>query len=187
MFNIKTRWFNLSLLSGLMMSVIVPGTSWAIPTNSHYMVSPSSCQPGDSSITEASAAQSAAKLRLVNGAWTFRPGQTGYAELTCPVNFSGAAGEWSLIQLWYRDGFTSVGSNNGYVEGDLMRRQRHSGGATQLAWTASTYGNGQEYGFDSNNSLPTGPHNFQGYFVRVRMYRANDSREVAFTGFEIRF
>ena len=171
--------FKLTMASAFLVLTALASNTWAIPTGSHYMVNPSSCQPADSS--------SANRLRLISGVWAFRSNQTGYAELSCPINFSGAAGEWSLIQLWYRDGFTSVGSENGYIAGDLMRRQRHTSGATQLAWTASTYGNGAEYGFDSNQVLPSGPHNFELYYVRIRLYRQNSSREVAFTGFEVRF
>ena len=124
---------------------------------------------------------------LINGAWTFKSGRTGYAELVCPINFSGSAGEWELIQLWCRDSFTSGGSNNGYVETDLMRRNRAQARASQIAWTASTYGSGDEYGFHTNSSLPSGRHNFRMYFLRVKLYRANTGAEVTFTGFEIRF
>jgi hypothetical protein len=183
-----SRLLKLPVTLALTMSVSAPGISFALPPGSHYMVSPPSCQPAESSITGQSAATSASKLELVNGAWTFRSGQTGYAELACPINFSGSDGQWSLIQLWYRDEFTANGSQNGYVEGDLMRRERSDAGVTQLAWTASWYGSGTEYGFHTNQSLPAGPNNFEMYFLRVRLYRASGtSAAVAFTGFEIRF
>jgi hypothetical protein len=182
-----TRLSKFPLAAALTMSVALPGISWAIPADSHYMVSPSSCQPATSALTGQSAATSASKLELINGVWTFRSGQTGYAELSCPINFSGGAGEWSLVQLWYRDAFAAAGSSNGYVQGDLMRRERQGAGATQLVWTASSYGNGTEYGFDTNESLPAGPNDFEMYYLRVRLYRATSNGAVAFTGFEIRF
>jgi hypothetical protein len=183
----RTRSFKSTVAGTLLIFGAMPSVSSAIPTGSHYMVSPPSCQPSESSISDVSAATSASRLELINGAWTFRSGQTGYAELSCPINFSGGSGTWSLIQLWYRDGFAAVDSDNGYVEADLMRRLRNSSGAAQIAATASTFGTGDEYGHYTNDSLPAGPNDLEMYFLRVRLNRSNTSRSVAFTGLEIRF
>jgi hypothetical protein len=178
------RSFRIALIAALTMVGALPSLTWAIPTNSHYMVSPASCQPAESSDSAVSAATSANRLWLINGVWSFRPGSTGAAELACPINFSGAAGVWDRVQLWYRDGFTAVGSGNGFVEGDLMMRQRGAPGTTLLSFTASPFGNGQEYGLHTDLSLPAGhPDKFLMYYLRVRMWRANANHEVAFTGY----
>jgi hypothetical protein len=168
------------ILAGAVMLVALPNLASA-----HYMVSAASCQPATSDNSQ-SAATSAGKVHLINGAWTFRSGQSGYAELACPINFSGTTPNWTLMQLWYRDGFAAAGSSNGYVEADLMRRSRSAGGATQLVWVASNLGN-DEYGYFTLYNPPAGPDDFHTYYIRVRLYRANTSLEVAFVGFEIRF
>lgn len=175
-----TRSFK-SALGGALLFVALPNIAAA----QHYMVSPASCQPAQSGDGQ-SAATSASRLYLINGVWTFRPGQSGFAELACPINFSGAEGTWSLMQLWYRDGYAANNSDNGYVEADLMRRSREAAGTTLMVWVASNIGS-DEYGYITLNDPPPGPDNFLLYYLRVRLYRANTSQEVAFVGFEIRF
>jgi hypothetical protein len=56
----------------------------------------------------------------------FGPARPDTPKLSCPINFSGAAGTWSLVQLWYRDTFDAAGSSNRYVEGDLIKRDRRA-------------------------------------------------------------
>jgi hypothetical protein len=163
-----TRWFT-SALAGAVMLVALPSLAAA----QHYMVSPASCQPAESSSSSQSAATSASRLYLINGVWTFRAGQSGSAELACPINFSGAQGEWSMMQLWYRDGYAANNAEGGFVEADLMRRSRGGAGSTLMLWVASNIGT-DEYGFIPVNNPPQGP-------------GANTAHEVAFVGFEIRF
>jgi hypothetical protein len=90
------------------------------------------------------------------------------------------------MQLWYRDGYAANNSDNGYVEADLMRRSREAAGTSLMVWVASNIGT-DEYGFITLNDPPAGPDNFLLYYLRVKLYRANTSQEVAFVGFEIRF
>jgi len=169
-----------SALAGALMLVALPGLASA-----HYMGHPASCQPAKSDNGQ-EAETSAGKIHLVNGVWTFRSGQTGYAELACAINFSGSTVPWTLMQLWYRDGYAANNSDNGYVEADLMRRSRSAGGSTLLMWVASNIGS-DEYGYITVWDPPPGPDDFHSYYVRVRLYRANTALEVAFVGFEIRF
>ena len=68
-----------------------------------------------------------------------------------------------------------------------MMRRRHQGGATLVAWSASTFGTGEEYGFHAHSSLPSGPTTFRMYYVTVKLYRASTGADVAFTGLEVRF
>jgi hypothetical protein len=152
----------------------------------HYMVSPASCQPAESDDSSQTAAQSASRLHLMNGVWTFRPGQSGSAELACAINYSGGQGDWKSFQLWYRDGFTANNSDAGFVEADLMRRNRREAGSNQLIWVASNIGT-DEYGFIHVSNPPPGPSDFGLYYLRVRMWRANTAHELAFVGFEMRF
>jgi hypothetical protein len=176
-----TRPFTLALATAALL-VGLPTLAAA----QHYMVNPSSCQPALSDDSAQTIAQSAARLHLINGVWAFRPGQSGSAELACAINFSGAQGEWSAMQLWYRDGYAANNADGGFVEADLMKRDRDGAGADLLIWVASNIGT-DEYGFIHVADPPDGPDNFDLYYVRVRMWRANTQHELAFVGFEIRF
>lgn len=174
----------------LSLTLLILGTSTvvqALPGEFNYMVSPPSCHPVNT--TDAS------KLTLTNGAWVLKSGQSGVAHLYCPINFSGinTSSRIDTVVLAYRDGYSAVGSTNGYVEGDFNFRNRNSAGATTAFWTASTYGNGLEYGFDAltnaqNSELSEHPSWPNIYYLHVKLYRhANTNLQVAFTGFEIRF
>ncbi|MGR8933413.1 MAG: hypothetical protein ACU837_03390 [Gammaproteobacteria bacterium] len=181
--NVKNT-FTAIALATLSVPAIFPTAAQALPSNLYYMVSPPSCRPVNSSDNS--------KLRLVNGAWTFKTSQVGTAYLYCPINFSGDAAAIDTVVLSYRDGFTALGSDNGYVRADFMARNRSAAGTSSEFWLASTYGNGQEYGFDAltsaeNSALANNPKFGRINYLQVILHRSNASKEVAFTGFEIRF
>ncbi len=164
-----------------------PSLVQALPSEFNYMVSPSSCQPVSSS--------DANKLSLINGAWVMNSGHSGEANLYCPINFSGihTGSRIDTVVMAYRDGYSAVGSDNGFVQADFNYRNRNSSGSSTAFWTASPYGNLAEYGYDAltsdqNSALsehPSWPHI---YYLRVRLVRqAGTNLNLAFTGYEIRF
>ncbi|WP_131655467.1 hypothetical protein [Methylocucumis oryzae] len=173
---------------------LFPSVAHAIPTGLYYMVSPVSCVPAS--------ATDAGKVSLVNGAWTFKNNQTGTANLNCPISFSGNTDTIDTVILSFRDDWLgnrpySVGEEYGYVQADLMFRNRSSAGATKVLPInpASSYAESDaNYGYfvlshEGQPLLSQHPALGNIYYLNVKMHRPvnNANWNVAFTGFEIRF